>query len=162
MKECSQCNVNRSLKDYHKEAKSADGLRANCKICNKEYRKKHSARIKMYNVKYCAENKDKLRAAKSAYDKLNKDRIRDYQMQKNYGISLEDRQVLSESQEHCCGICTISEVDTSSGRLSIDHDHASGVVRGLLCQPCNVAIGSLKDSSAVALKASEYLKKNGK
>ncbi len=39
----------------------------------------------------------------------------------------------------------------------IDHDHATGKVRGLLCHNCNVAIGLMKDNTDLLKKAAEYL-----
>lgn len=53
----------------------------------------------------------------------------------------------------CCAICGEFFGDTSD----IDHCHATGVVRGLLCHNCNVAIGHFKDSTENLLKAVEYL-----
>lgn len=41
--------------------------------------------------------------------------------------------------------------------LCIDHDHATGRIRGLLCKACNLAIGSLRDSPRLAARASQYL-----
>ena len=48
---------------------------------------------------------------------------------------------LMESQEGRCAICGMKP----EGRLAVDHDHATGQVRGLLCQSCNVAPGFLRD-----------------
>lgn len=42
--------------------------------------------------------------------------------------------------------------------LPIDHDHKTGVVRGLLCWNCNVAIGKLGDNPDAVLNAYKYLK----
>jgi hypothetical protein len=42
--------------------------------------------------------------------------------------------------------------------MAVDHDHSTNKVRGLLCRPCNHAIGLLKDDSRNADRASEYLK----
>jgi hypothetical protein len=42
--------------------------------------------------------------------------------------------------------------------LAIDHDHKSGVVRGLLCNNCNRGLGRLKDSVALLNAAVRYLK----
>lgn len=45
--------------------------------------------------------------------------------------------------------------------LSIDHDHETGKVRGLLCNNCNRAIGLLGDSVSTLLDAVEYLRSGG-
>lgn len=77
------------------------------------------------------------------------------QLQQKYGISQADYDTLLASQDGKCAIC--DGTDLSGRRLSVDHDHASGAVRGLLCHPCNVAIGLLKDDVQVLERAIEYL-----
>lgn len=43
------------------------------------------------------------------------------------------------------GVCAICRSGTPNGqRLSVDHCHQTGIVRGLLCQPCNLALGRLE------------------
>lgn len=64
--------------------------------------------------------------------------------------------ILLEQQDGCCAVCGIhiSEIDRS---FDIDHCHKTKIVRGLLCNNCNVAIGRLKDSPELCYKAAEYL-----
>ena len=42
--------------------------------------------------------------------------------------------------------------------LFVDHCHASGRVRGLLCHPCNAALGFMRDDPVIAAAATEYLR----
>lgn len=67
-----------------------------------------------------------------------------------------------EAQDGLCAICGRPETTRScaSGeprRLSVDHDHVTGQVRGLLCHGCNVAIGHFGDDVEVLLSAVRYL-----
>ena len=55
------------------------------------------------------------------------------------------------AQDGGCGICG------KSGQLVVDHEHASGRIRGLLCQNCNKGIGLLGDSLEGVRKAVNYL-----
>ena len=64
-----------------------------------------------------------------------------------------------EQQDGKCAIC--KSEDSKGKRFSVDHNHKTGEVRGLLCNPCNVAIGLLKDSPEVIDSAKEYLLKRG-
>lgn len=56
-----------------------------------------------------------------------------------------------EQERNGCRICgTLAD-------LCIDHNHATGHVRGILCQTCNRAIGLLGDSAERLRRAAEYL-----
>jgi hypothetical protein len=77
-----------------------------------------------------------------------------------YGISLDSFNELLEIQNGKCAICR--QPESKKQRLSVDHDHNTGEVRGLLCFACNAGIGFLQDSSKVLQKAAKYLKEKGK
>jgi len=72
-----------------------------------------------------------------------------------YNISYEEFKTIWDKQNGCCPICGIRFETEDSCR--IDHNHTTGIVRGLLCASCNTGIGLLKDSSEILIKASEYL-----
>lgn len=57
-------------------------------------------------------------------------------------------------QDYRCGIC---DGDISAGNDFADHDHATGMLRGMLCRNCNTGIGLLRDSPEVLRKAIDYL-----
>lgn len=59
-----------------------------------------------------------------------------------------------------CG-CAICGGTNAGRRLAVDHCHATGKIRGLLCSGCNHALGHMKDSLPRLQKAMEYLRKYG-
>ena len=61
-------------------------------------------------------------------------------------------------QQGCCGICGKHQ-STLSRKLFVDHDHNTGVFRGLLCRKCNVGMGNLGDSVDTVIRAVHYLQK---
>lgn len=66
---------------------------------------------------------------------------RDYLLRKKYGITVEDYAELLAAQG---GVCAICEQEPSDGmQLHVDHCHATGVVRGLLCFQCNWYLGKV-------------------
>ena len=72
-----------------------------------------------------------------------------------HGLSGDDYEAMRLSQGGCCAICAKPEREQKYA-LSVDHDHESGRVRGLLCVSCNTKIGVL-DNWSLKQKAMEYL-----
>jgi hypothetical protein len=77
-------------------------------------------------------------------------------LQRNYGIGVDDRTRMYEEQKGVCKICG-SPGDGRWKRLCIDHDHATGVVRDLLCRRCNTILGEAYDDPILLNKMSDYL-----
>jgi Recombination endonuclease VII len=76
-----------------------------------------------------------------------------YDMPRQYGITLEEYNVILSAQNGACAICK-----TRMTTPCVDHDHNTGRVRGLLCSECNKAIGFLKDDPDRCLNAATYLR----
>jgi hypothetical protein len=70
----------------------------------------------------------------------------------SYGLTVEAYQLLLREQAGACAICG------RTANLTVDHDHRTGQVRGLLCDPCNRGVGHLQDSPGVCGRAGEYLR----
>jgi hypothetical protein len=61
-------------------------------------------------------------------------------------------------QNGVCAICGKRPEDDRLGHgLAVDHDHVTGVNRGLLCRDCNIGIGKLGDSISGLMRAVRYL-----
>lgn len=74
-----------------------------------------------------------------------------------YGMNLEALHAFRSEHGHRCAICA------STHKVVVDHNHATGKPRGLLCPNCNSAIGKLKESPTLFAAALRYLEKhNGK
>jgi len=61
-----------------------------------------------------------------------------------------------QKQENCCGICGKKQVDEVRD-FAIDHDHDTGIVRGLLCFKCNSGIALLQEDVDILRSAIKYL-----
>jgi hypothetical protein len=71
-----------------------------------------------------------------------------------YNIDIEQYNKLICDQKNKCAICG----KWLSTKPYVDHDHSTGIVRGLLCNRCNLAIGAFKDDIDVMESAVKYLK----
>lgn len=76
---------------------------------------------------------------------------------KNQGLTSEQYIEMLDSQGHRCGICQSPDWGGKAGVPNIDHDHATGRVRGLLCNPCNLGIGLLGDSPSTIAAAAVWV-----
>jgi hypothetical protein len=72
-----------------------------------------------------------------------------------YGLKPGQYEQLYGAQNGVCAICRRATGKTRA--LSVDHDHATGFVRGLLCSPCNKILGHLRDDPNIALGIYFYL-----
>lgn len=75
---------------------------------------------------------------------------------KVYDLSIEEYNALLEKQGHACAICR-KTASGGKGRWHIDHNHATGRVRGLLCAMCNVGLGNFYDDITLLRGAIDYL-----
>ena len=105
---------------------------------------------KSYRCKACV--------ATTARTTVNKDKRRDYDLNRNYGIDNNVYLQMLKEQNGCCKICGISEEENKS-KLHVDHNHKTGEVRGLLCSRCNTAIGKFKEDPEIIRRAIEYIER---
>lgn len=71
-----------------------------------------------------------------------------------YGLSRDEYNELLTDQNGACAICGRLSEDRA---LAVDHDHASGSIRGLLCAPCNTGLGVFRDDQLLLQRAIAYL-----
>ncbi len=77
-----------------------------------------------------------------------------YQLQQKYGITIDTYNTLLHAQGGTCAICN---APPNGRRLSVDHNHTTGIVRGLLCSKCNTGLGNFGDSRFRLQRAIKYL-----
>lgn len=73
---------------------------------------------------------------------------------KQYGIGRDD---LELALDRGCEVCGANPHQDPTTRLHVDHDHRTGQFRGVLCQPCNLALGHIQDDPAIATALATYL-----
>lgn len=77
---------------------------------------------------------------------------RHYHLKQRYGIGAADVERMIREQDGLCALCRRRPAE------HVDHDHRTGKVRGILCEPCNGGLGQFKDNVQTIRNAIEYLK----
>lgn len=79
-------------------------------------------------------------------------------LRKRYGITLEEYNDMLYNQDEKCAICGVVECRVNT-HFSVDHNHETGEVRGLLCNDCNTGLGLFLDDPERLKRAIHYLTK---
>jgi hypothetical protein len=174
-KECSACLQTKPQEDFHKAARGLLGRRSHCIQCerveDKKFYAKNRERLLAKAQETYKANSDKFRAKSAAWRVANLEKVaaaktkryrenpkereyqRDYKLRKTYGITAADYASMDKEQGGCCAICG----GKSKRALSVDHNHSTSLVRGLLCDPCNLGIGYFKERPDFLERAAAYL-----
>jgi hypothetical protein len=161
MKLCKACGRDLDESCFGKHARNGKVyLRYLCKECmavrRKEYRSLEST--KAAEREYRKRNKFRDAPRISNWARKHKDLLKNRRLVKVYGIDMAWFSSQYSKQGGACAICKCA-IDAIPTRYThVDHDHATGVVRGILCQACNKGLGLFHDSSDALIRASEYLK----
>lgn len=136
-KRCCHCKKFWSLGFFNVDKQTPDGLSRRCIDCAKQRANSD------YQKKY----------------KENPDYFSNSHLKSRFGITLSDYDNMSETQGGVCAICGNFEARPNVSRLSVDHDHETGKIRGLLCDRCNRMLGCAKDDVQILEQAIEYLRR---
>jgi hypothetical protein len=161
MKTCNKCGVEQPLENFYKAAGTRDGHRGECRACFRkraqerypEVRDQAIARAKKWredNIDRFRDNQRRMRATPEY-----KQKSREYHLNKKYGLTPADYERMLAEQGGGCAICGRPPRDDIS--LHVDHDHATGAIRGLTCFRCNNALGDFDDDLHRLEAAVEYL-----
>lgn len=149
MKICKRCNISRPLIQFDPHKTAKDGLRGYCKPCR-------NAAQSLYYQKHKLER----RSYDQAYYRRNPDKWRDEQLRRKFGITIENYRIILDQQDGKCLICLRSAADFPGQRwLAVDHCHATGQIRGILCHSCNRAVGLFQDNPDLMIKAAQYVQR---
>ena len=123
MRTCKDCGQTKPLTEFYKSNKKGN-YHPRCKPCH-------------------------VKKVQSVY---TKEKGRDKNLRSNYGITLEQYNVMLVEQNHQCKVCgTTDPGGRQAGRggsadvMCVDHCHKTGRIRGLLCHDCNRCLGILKE-----------------
>ena len=145
-KNCKQVNP-QPLSNFYRDAKVISGYGGRCKVCTKEVKSKYYKLHKESENQKCRD-----------WKKKNPDMVKAANLRHFYGITMDQYGEMFSKQNGVCAICLSDSPGFKNRKyFCVDHNHSTGKIRGLLCYPCNLAIGFLKDNPANAAKLIEYL-----
>ena len=178
MKRCISCEQVKENALFGRNRAASDGLSVYCLQCNREksrayYRQRRASRgfalrepdTSPPGMKRCSQCRETLplsafHAHKTQSDGLNtyckqcrSKQNRETHLKRTYGLDAADLAAMIEAQNGVCAICKRREP------VHVDHDHLLGAVRGVLCFPCNVALGQLQDDIELFRNAIDYLER---
>lgn len=126
-------------------------------------RAKHPDRVRACKRKWEAENRERHLARRREW--ARKDRLRNPHRERDanlarYGITTKEYLARLDAQYGLCAICDRPETRLMRGKvkwMAVDHDHATGRVRGLICHDCNSVLALCHDNAETLRRAAEYL-----
>ena len=114
----------------------------------------HSSNRYDYYCKKCRANYSRLQNERNR--ERNKSRRREKHLCDNYALTQAQYDERLAAQNGVCAICERPE-KLLNRKLAVDHDHATGKIRALLCYRCNRGIGMFEDNSSFLISAAAYL-----
>ena len=133
------------------------------KIRQQEWYEKNKERILFLRKENYQLNKEEIKKRQEAYRNkpLSKERARNNNLMRQFGIDINGYNQILESQNYTCAICGSNETGSAhTQHFSVDHCHKTGKIRGLLCKPCNIMLGESQDDPKILFRAIEYLENN--
>lgn len=132
-KVCRACGVDKPVDEFYRHVRQRDGRATECKPCRR------AARREDYHANNGIEAGRRQNWAR-------------------YGLTAQDYRRRLDEQNGRCAICR--EEPPPGKALHVDHDHATGTTRGLLCHGCNHALGDTKDRPEVLRACADYLEQH--
>lgn len=141
VKTCSDCREVKKVTEFYKGNAGSGGRQSCCKACQRAK-----------SLAWKKANPERHKTTALAYEDRNKDRRKDQRLLRQHGITLELFNAMLASQRGICSIC-----GKTPKKFDVDHDHVTGVIRGLLCNSCNQGLGYFHDDIEAMRSAITYL-----
>lgn len=133
-KTCRRCQVAKPRTEFTPHGVAKNGVQSTCRPCNAEM---------------AAEKRQ--RQPIQSREVMRRSRLKNI-----WGLTEEAFEEMLRLQDGGCAICKSTE-PRGRGKFHVDHDHATGKIRGLLCHSCNTGLGQFKDSVGRLSAAIDYL-----
>ena len=162
LKVCWRCKLPKDPeKDFGKNKREKDGLAGFCRPCSREYSRESRHKHDSPERRKQLAKKQEFRRASDPVGTSNYQW--QYVLHRMYGITPDQYYELLAVQGGGCAVCHGKDPNRGSGRRNynrfcVDHDHHTNEIRGLLCIPCNRALGLIVDDATALERGAAYLR----
>lgn len=154
MKACATCEVTKPDTEFRlrKSASTGQHYRGRvCRLCHQEkglaWRRNNPEKVRAYNA-----------ASKAKSPEYHNRKAIESHFRRKFGLTIAERDAMIAKQR---GVCPICGTDTPRGKgWCVDHNHRTGKVRAVLCQPCNLVLGHATEDPDILRRAAEYLEQH--
>jgi hypothetical protein len=170
IKLCATCKVEKPLSEFAPTKQQLKfGVKSVCRDCDREYKRqwvlKNPVRQREQISGWKASNREKVRAWNRDYAaRMRKERPEQAKLyeararfKREYGITLDERDAMIAGQN---GLCSICHRKPGVKGLCVDHCHASGKVREMICSACNMAVGMAEEVPDWLESIAAYLRRH--
>lgn len=144
---CGKCGLEKSTGEFSRSKNAYSWCLACCAVNAAAWRERNRDRVRAT---------DRERSTKRRQDPEYRQWMRAYKLLRNYDLTMDQFAAMIEAQEGRCAICA-NELALGRAGLHVDHDHATGAVRGLLCRGCNHMLGNADDDPERLRRGAAYL-----
>ena len=156
---CGKCKEKKDSSLFYRSYTALTGYQNWCVACQKDSRERSKLAQKAWKL----ENHDRVKELSKKYSIETKTKRASLRLQKIMGITLEEKWKTFEEQGKSCAACGSTYHGTRGKGLEgwcADHDHSNSKFRGVLCGPCNKALGMCEDSISRLQNLIDYLRKS--
>lgn len=161
-KPCRICDGVFPIDLFEVDKRNRDGHSSRCRDCANAYKRQSTWGKYQRDPAFRAYRAAKWKAYREQRgDVWAGDKNRRQRLMGEYGLTVERYDALNTAQGGLCAICgrTQAQANVRKKRLAVDHDHATGAVRGLLCDSCNIGLGRFFDDPCLLDAAAAYLRR---
>ena len=152
--QCTKCKKVKDSSLFHSYSKKKNGFTSQCKECRNKNRKEQY-------LKDPELSKEKVKQYRNYLKTTNPEKLffsnRATKLKSAYNLTLDEYNIKLKQQDYKCGVCGKEHEEVNKKRLVVDHCHETNVVRSLLCNNCNTALGLLKENIETIEALKNYL-----
>lgn len=159
-KQCPRCDgvFPATEEFFRKRGTYRRGFKSYCKLCENTYSREYQQKDK---ERICDRVLSWYHKQKKERPEFVKKKSLEHTLKSKYDMTLKQYDEMLKGQNGVCAVCKNPETNINRygdvNRLSVDHNHKTGEIRGLLCNNCNLLLGRIEHTPELVIKLQAYL-----